>query len=272
MNKNIRFLIILFFISVFLMLGSNIVPFKEGHFPLTSTNLVLMGFITFWVAHRLFYLKKKDYQFRIFGLFFFLFFLFVLIMAIPHLLLLLPHLEHKIFRQGMHLGYLIGHIFLYLSLVVFIRLPLNWVAPRFKNIGSAFFLLLGGVTTILNFLLPSLPEYNHSTGITLFNVNPLVGKLVALNVVLAWVPTGIYFIVKGMRGLEKNLRRRCMLLGIGLLVATIGGPLHDISREAVMFLIADIVVLAGIVILAVGVMYEGEDKKPDNLDQDALKS
>ena len=229
---------------------------------MSALNWLLMGFITFWVSLRLFSLNKKDFQLRTFSLFFLFFSLFISIMALAHFPLLLSHnlKNHELFSKAMHLGYAIGHIFLYLSLAVFVRLLLSWAAPRLKNIGSAFFLLLGGATTVLNFLLPSLPEFSHSTGVTLLNVAPLVGKLVALNVALAWVPAGIYFIVKGVRSQEKNVRRRAILLGIGLLIATIGGPLHDISQQAIMFLIADIVVLAGIVILASGVMYKEEAK------------
>jgi hypothetical protein len=258
MNKNIRLLIILFFTSALLMAAGTIIKFQGGHFPLSALNWLLIGFITAWVAFRLFSLNKKDSQISAFNLFFLFFSLFISIMAFAHFPLFFQHdvNNHKLFSQTMHLGYAIGHIFLYLSLAVFVRLPLNWASPRFKNIGSAFFLLLGGVTTVLNFLMPSLPEFSHSAGVTLLNVNPLVGKLVALNVVLAWVPSGIYFIVKGASSQEKIIRRRALLLGIGLLVATIGGPLHDISQQAMMFFIADVVVLAGIVILASGVMYK----------------
>lgn len=260
MNREITFLIILFFATIFLMVGANFIQFQEGHFPVSAANWLLIGLITLWIALRLFFSGKKDFQLRVFGLFFFLFSLFILMMAVAHLPLFLFHENHELFEQTMHLGYAIGHIFLYLSFAVFIQLPLQWIAPHFKNLGSAFFLLLGGVTTTLNFLLPSLPEFSHATGVTLLNVSPLVGKLVALNVVLAWVPAGIYFIVKGARSHEKNVRWRAMLLGIGLIVATIGGPLHDISQQAMMFLVADIVVLAGIVIVASGVMYKIQEQ------------
>ncbi|MDO8424557.1 MAG: hypothetical protein Q7S70_01295 [bacterium] len=269
MNKEIRFLAILFIVSASAMLGAHIIHFQGGHFPLTAINLISMGFVSFWISFRLFSSTRKDFQLRIFASFFFLFFLFMISMIIAHIPLFFYHKDHEIFSRDMHWGYLIGHIFLYLSLAVFIRLPLHWVAPRLKNAGSVFFLLLGGVTTVLNVLKPSLPEYSHSTGITFFNVDPLVGKLVALNVLLVWVPAGIYFIVKGVRSQERNVRWRALLLGIGLLVATLGGPLHDISREPIVFLIADIVVLAGIIILASGVMYR--DKSENQAGWNPLK-
>jgi hypothetical protein len=258
MNRDIKILISLFFTSAFLMAAGTIIKFQGGHFPLSALNWLLIGFITAWVAFRLFSSNKKDSQLVTFNLFFLFFSLFISIMAFAHFPLFLPHSRnnHELFSQIMHLGYATGHIFLYLSLAVFVRLPLNWASPRLKNIGSAFFLLLGIVTTVLNFLMPSMPEFSHATGVTLLNVAPLVGKLVALNVVLAWVPSAIYFIVKGARSREKIIRRRAMLLGIGLLIATVVGPLHDISQQAMMFFIADVVVLAGIVILASGVMYK----------------
>ena len=260
MDRNIRLLIILFFTSAFLMAAGTIIKFRGGHFPLSALNWLLIGFITAWVALRLFSSDRKDSQLNTFNLFFILFSLFISIMAFAHFPLFLPHstANHELFSKIMHWGYAVGHIFLYLALAVFVRLPLNWASPRLKNLGSAFFLLLGGLTTVLNFLMPSLPEFSHATGVTLLNVNPLVGKLVALNVVLAWVPSAIYFIVKGARSREKIIRRRALLLGTGLLIATIGGPLHDISQQAIMFFIADVVVLAGIVILASGVMYKEE--------------
>lgn len=256
-NKEIRFFIILASISITTMIVVNFINIKEGHLPLTAINTILMGLVAFWVAVRL---NKRSAQLRVFGLFFFLFSLFTLLMTLPHLYLLFPHLDHEAFNQSLHWGYVIGHIFLYLSLAVFIRLPLHWAAPRLKNLGSAFFVILGAVTTLFNILLPNTPNYIHATGITMFNADPLVGKLVAINVVLAWVPAGIYFIVKGIRSQEKVLRSRSLLLGIGLMIATIGGPLHDISQKEIVFLIADIVVLIGIVVLGSGVLYQKEEK------------
>lgn len=259
MNRDIRFVIVLFLVEAVLLTVSYINA-SNGFIPLTAVSHISMSIVTFFVASRLFATKKRG-ETRSFGVFFLLASIFTFLIALPHIYLLFSK-DQNTFAKIMDLGYIVGHIFLYLSLAVFIRIPLQWIYPKLKNLGTAFFLTLGAVTTILNVMRPGSPVFDSSTGLTLLNVDPLVGKFVAITAILAWVPAGIYFIVKGIKTHEKVVRVRALFIGIGLLVAIIGGPLHDVAKQTIHYLIADIVALAGFSIIAIGVLYK--DVKNDN--------
>lgn len=59
-----------------------------------------------------------------------------------------------------------------------------------------------------------------------------------------------------MRRDNKNSgRMRAILLGLGLIVITLGGPTHGIAQDAFIFLIADILILSGIAIIASSIFY-----------------
>lgn len=256
MNKDIRFIVIFFFINAALMVWGY---FSQKVFvPLTGNAHLLMGLVTFWAAARLFSAKNKDSATRTFSLFFFFFSMFMLFMTLPHLLLAMPDKYRAMFGQGMNWGYIIGHVFTYLSLAVFIRIPLAWTFPKLKNLGTAFFLLFGSVITFINIIRPNTPVFNTATGITLLNADPLVGKLIAIIAALAFVPAAVYFIIKGIRSKEGIVRGRALLFGIGLVVTTIGGPIHDVARQRILFLVADILALAGLCILTMGVFYKAD--------------
>lgn len=255
MNRDIKFVIVLFLVETALLIISY-VNASNGQIPLTAVAHVCMGIITFWVASRLLFTKNKaSEEARSFGWFFLLVSMFVMTFALPHIFLLFSK-DQNMFSKIMDLGYIIGHIFLYLSLAVFIRVPLQWIFPRLKNAGSAFFLILGAITTALNIMRPGSPKFDYATGLTILNVNPLVGKLVAINAILAWVPAGIYLIVKGLKSRSKVVRIRALFIGIGLIVTIIGGPLHDVAKQTVHYLIADLVAVAGFSIVAIGVLYK----------------
>ncbi len=257
MNKEIKTLIIVFIFAVILMFLSYFQSAPFSHFPITGISTLLMAIMSGVVGIRLIMNKERTENITNFAFFFLLFALFMFFMFIPKVFLFFPHGEdHTLFNELMHWGYVIGHAFLYISLAVFIRIPLSFTYKKWKNIGSIFFLFLGTVTTIINIIYPNQTSFDHSTGVTILGVNSLVGGLVGVNVLLAWVPAGIYFLYHAYKKTNPIVRRKSLLLGLGLIITTIGGPLHDISYEPLILFIADIVVLLGIAVLASGVFYD----------------
>ncbi|MDP3982038.1 MAG: hypothetical protein Q8P70_00580 [bacterium] len=254
-----RFFFWMFIIALVSMTGAFLLQPGGGylHFPFGGFSWLVMSLVILAAAWRL-YFKKADRkelgtQVKTFALSLACFAAFLFIMFLPHIPLFFTHNDHGFFSEQMNLAYILGHIFLYLSLAVFVRVPLSMTHPKYMMPGMVFFLILGAVTTIINFILPNAPEFHHASGLTLLGVDPLVGKLVAINVALAWVPAGAYFIWSGITALNTFVKRRGLLLGSGLLVATIGGPLHDIVASAPMFLTADLVTILGNLMVAAGI-------------------
>lgn len=238
----------------------------DAHFPLGGFSWLVMALVLFIIARRL-HLKNVerkglDVQVKAFAIFFTCFGAFLFIMFLPHTSLLFSHhYAHEAFGLQMNWAYIIGHLFLYLGLAAFIRIPLSLAFPKLVPWGFWFFLALGALTTMVNIFLPNTPVFHHPSGLTLLGANPLVGALVAINVTLAWVPAGIYFIWSGIASQDSFVRMRGLLLGSGLLITTIGGPLHDIVESALMFLIADVVTILGVVVIASGVFLTSPQKQ-----------
>ncbi len=262
MNKEIRYIIILFLLNALLM-GWAYFNGNTGHVPVTGISHLLMGVVTSWVAIRLFFIKNKTSDLITFALFFSFLSLFLLFMALPHTYLLFPRKNDEAFINAMQWGFIIGHMFTYLAHATFVRLTLGWSVPRLKNLGTVFFslgtpffLIFGGIITAFNIMRPGNPVFDLATGLTLFHSDPLVGNLIAIETSLLFIPSAIFFIVKGIKSQEKIVRNRALFIGFGLVVTTIGGPLHDIAQVSLVVLMADTLVLAGLCILAVGVFYK----------------
>ncbi len=261
MNKEIRTLTISSILAIVIMFLSYFQWFVFEHFPVSATGMILMAIISGVVGVRLLSREDRDENILNFGIFFSLFSIFQLFLFIPHVSLFFPHSEdHIVFTEMMRWGYIVGHVFLFASLAVFIRIPLSFIREKWKNAGSAVFVGLGTLTTVLSAANPLDLLFDHSVGITVFNVDPTVGALIALNAFLAWIPAGIFFLYLGLKSKDRFLRRRGVLLGIGLITTTIGGPLHAVPEPAILF-IAETVTLLGITILACGVFYEIDKTK-----------
>lgn len=263
MNRSIR-LIVMLFIVVTALLTVSYINARSGHVPLMAIAHISMGLISVWAAMRLFAVKDKGDTVRDFAWFFTSFAIFVLFLVLPHIFLLSIFHDHSMFSSAMNWGYIIGHVFLFISLAIFIRIPLQWISPKLKNIGTAFFLVLGAFTTIVSIILQSAPTFEESTGLTFLNINPLVANIVVINVVLAWLPAAIYFIIKGIKASRKIVRMRALLIGIGIIVLMIGGPMHDLAKTSVMYFLADFLALGGVALLASGVLYKVESGQEIN--------
>jgi hypothetical protein len=53
---------------------------------------------------------------------------------------------------------------------------------------------------------------------------------------------------------------RSLLLGSGLLILIVAGPLHDVAKTPGMYVVADIVTMFSLIILASGVVYRIESR------------
>lgn len=221
---------------------------------ITSVTLSLSGIfslIDFVILFFFYYRLKKSsvtnnqfsYYFQRFALYFGI---FPLVLAIPILLF-----SKSSYMLG--LGYIIGHIFLYISCGYLTRIWLLIVKPSFnsRNI-FIIYLVLGLVATILNIYLFNYPVINEN-GITLWNAQQPVAISIILIFASALIPAVVVFIRESIR--QPKSRMRFSLIAASLIVILIGGPLHDVAKDVTMYLVADIVSITGYVLMFMGVVY-----------------
>lgn len=250
--KEIRIIASLAILLIGIMISAYLLTLGGVRLPLSHIDWLVTGSISLWIAYRL---RKKFFEhysgeIRDFQWFFFYFGLFLLTLASSGFA---AYSDPAFYSSAATLTHRIGHIFFFFSAVFFIRIPLSWYNPKLKNAGSLIFLFLGAVTTLLNLSRPGSSEL-HTSGINIRHLDPLVSQLI-ISVGLTWLPIAGYFLYRGFKSHEHVVRMRAIFLGLGLIVITLGGPTHGIAQDAFIFLIADILILSGIVIIASSIFY-----------------
>lgn len=185
--------------------------------------------------------------------FFYYFERFTLSMSLFFLLMALPNLLFTKDSFILGLGYVVGHLFLYISYAYLARVTLLILKPSFDsmNIFRAYLFAAVAITT-LNVIYFNYPAV-AADGITQFNVNPLIGILIIVISVLTLLPSSILFLRESFR--QPQQRRRFALIGVSFLFIIAGGPLHDIATTQVMYMTADVVTTIGFIIMFFGVIF-----------------
>lgn len=222
--------------------------------PLTGLAALIDGLVLFFFFYRL---RKNMSEnniflnyFKWYTLFFGLFYIFF---AVP--LILNLHVNNMI-----GWGYMIGHIFAYISFGYLVRIWLLISKPSFDSRLVFFiYLILGVILTTLNVMYLNYPIVE--SGIVDWKQNSLVGTLIIIFGLMAFLPAAVLFIRESIR--QPRNRKRYLLIGIAFLMIIISGPLHDVATVAVLkdvtvttvvLLFADVVTTTGFLLMFWGVM------------------
>lgn len=191
---------------------------------------------------------------------FFYSFIYSLLTFLPHLLLFK---RPEDFPLAMAVGFIVGHVFLYIGFLYFLRVTFSMI-PRLNNkehiaiiVGTLVITSLS-VFTAITMLTGERPEFIAETGRTAFNAHPLVSSGSALIAMVGVVPAAILMIVNGT--VNARTRLRSFLIGGGLIILMIAGPLHETELSTAMYVFVNSLSVIGLVSLVSGVAYRMEDK------------
>lgn len=248
--------LIVFAVVALFLIGSYISNPLESPYVLPLSHIDLFGItiLCFWIAYRIRRQVVSEHateQIQDFIYFFFLMGLFFLFLAAPGITLL-PYPDS--YGPAAAWGYRLAHIFLYIAIAYFVRIPLSWYKPSLKNAASIAAIVLGIIATGIA-LRSAIQITLLESGITIWNPDPLLGFLIIAISLLGWVPAGAYFIYKAISFDERVNRIRSLLLGIGILLMVAGGPFHNITQDSLVIFIGDLILLVGTAVIALGVFY-----------------
>jgi len=196
--------------------------------------------------------EKKNPLLKYFMLIFFWVGAFQIFVGLPHLTLILGRPE--MFPQLMVWGYIVGHICLFMSFAYTIMIPTQLYWPRAQRFSFAGVLLFGLIIIVLLVITPFQPIFKE--GITLFNPPPLVAKLIPLLTTISWGPTALVFLYNAIKGeLEKPLKVRSVLLGIGFILMLAAGPMHNIAQTVAFWALIEALTVAGFLIIAAAILF-----------------
>lgn len=193
---------------------------------------------------------------------FFLFMcIFMLIMFLPHVLINTKWSGY--FPLYMAYGYVFGHIFMYLSMLQIIRLFFS-IVPRLNDkdgLITGFGILYAVAMTVINAVTMIggvQPQFDNELGVTLFNAHPVVAAGIGIYAAATIMPATILMLINGFT--NPGARIRSFLLGGGLLIIAVGGPIHDSARTANVYALADVLTIIGLIVCATGVVYRMEQR------------
>lgn len=190
--------------------------------------------------------------------FFVFMFIFFALMGLPHLLLYTNYASS--FPMAMAWGYTVGHIFMfiaftYVTRMIFAILPQLSSKERWATIGGAVVTVVATIITAVTMIGMSQPSYDYSANITNLNAAAPVGAAIAGAALLSLLPAGVLFLFSAFKQ-SGGHRTKSLLLGLGFVILTVAGPLHDVARNWQSFLIADIFTILGILLIGSGVVYK----------------
>ncbi|MDY6770748.1 MAG: hypothetical protein SV186_02185 [Candidatus Nanohaloarchaea archaeon] len=222
---------------------------------LTGISQVFMGVIAWLSFARLWYSyrEKQTPTLKYFAFFFAYFGTFQLTMALS----LLPRSF-----TGAQLGafYIFGHVFLYLSIAYYSRIPTYIWKPEWELKVFALNLLAGAAITVLNVMQWNKPEQVGS--IIVWHVPKMIGLTIGVLDAVNWIIGGTIFF--GILAWKETGRERVKLalLSVGMLLLTVSGPIHDLTTSVKMLALADLFTTLGVVTLMAGI-YIGRLYQPE---------
>lgn len=272
----------LLFIIIFILIAALYFSFlslqKIFLLPLTGLTHLVDGIISILLGIKLWRdLKIKTEKESIVARKYFVYFfsllgIFQLMLALPHLSL---YSNPSSFPMLMTSAFIIGHVFLYLALAFMLLVPfeLYFLNKKIKYAVFSVIALFGTFITYTNIIKPNTPVFDTKTGITLLNTDPAVGQLILIIVLLGWGVSATMFIYNGikLRRGSNNAIVRDLLIASGLIVLIMGGPLHDIAKKPVHYLIADLLLLVGFILMASGVFYRTKKDELTNAEPSKLE-
>ncbi len=228
------------------------------NYSLTYLLHIFLALVSFACYYRV----KKGYEKKgikslfYFQRFFLIFSGFMLMNGLP--MLVMTELDPV--QQGAF--YIMARPFLYVSLAYFIQVPFSISFPKYKKYAVGFNLVYGAVAWFTNFhfwTLNSIEASSVPVGfieevlITRMDVVGPIGPMIGIIVILNWIVFGlIYFGYQAFKA-EGTTRLKFGLMAIALGIMTVGGPMHDNATTAMEFLIADGLILLGLIVLFAGI-------------------
>ncbi len=131
--------------------------------------------------------------------------------------------------------------------------------PKLGKIAFWLFVVISEAVmlmSIINIPLPVIAE----KGITVWNITPIQGDLVAAALVGVFVPISIYFFIKGLRSTDQTVKVRAFLIGGGILLNTLGEGFLGFGNTVYINGPAAIAVGIAYLLLMLGVLYKQSEE------------
>ncbi len=177
-----------------------------------------------------------------------IFFLFV---AIGHI----TWQSSEIFVPWLNFAFILGYPFLFWGFALMSDIAFSFKWQQYKKIVFGLILIAGILEVLSQYFYPHQAVIDPSTGVTLFYSKPILGIMTGIGAFLSFFAIAVAFLIEAIHNENKILRRRAYALSIGGVLNFIGGPIHGIVHEPALLLLADIILLVGVLFFWSGIMF-----------------
>lgn len=195
--------------------------------------------------------------------------IFQFLMAVGHIPILTGNKE--LFYYAFNFGYIVGHAFLYLSeaFVILVPMYIYFSSSDYKKIGISYSRLIiafGFFITVMNLIYPANPVFDEKSGVTIFNIPPIIAGLIPIITIISVGFSGILFLAKSSR-LQGKSRIKGFILGLGMILIVVGGPLHELAGNIFQYFLADFLIVVAFFVIFLGIYYEQISAKIQPLEE-----
>lgn len=221
--------------------------------PLIDLIISLMAVYCSIILYRSY---KKDEKHVV--LFYFSQAYFVTIFA--YLFFSLPRLIFPEEAQIIGVGFVIAQALLYLAIAFFAKVTAYFFKVIWAKRVFGIVLLLSIITIVINIIFFTTPDYDNSTGLTDWNIEPIVGITSIFILAGVLVPSSIFFYWQGFKSRDGIVKTRSIIIATGLLSLVITSLLYYSAATITVALISDLLSLMSFLIVFFGVIYKREEK------------
>lgn len=153
-------------------------------------------------------------------------------------------------------GFVVAQAFLYIALAFFIKVTVGLLNPLWIRRSFYAILAVSGMAVILSIIFFGYPNYDIATGITEWNIQPAVGWFSSAIFLCTLIPSGIFFLWRGSKSQDKEVKVRSIIIGTGLLLLTVTAYTYYTASTATAAFVSDILSLLTYVVIFIGIVYK----------------
>lgn len=177
------------------------------------------------------------------------------VLVFSYLFFSLPRLMVPDSSGYIAVGFVLAQACLYLAVAFFAQVTTFFIDVRWVKRVFLVILAVSLVAIVLNVVYVGRPQYDTTTGITNWDVHPVVGVASAIIFSVVLVPSVILFFRQGVKSRDRTVRTRSLLIAGGLLLLVITAYTYYTATTPLASLVSDLFSFLSFLVIFLGVIY-----------------
>lgn len=178
------------------------------------------------------------------------------VVIFSYLFFSLPRLLFPDVGNIIGIGFVIAQSLLYLAIALFAKVTAYFINVLWAQRVFWLVLILSIIAIVINIIFYTIPDYDQITGLTDWNIDPLVGISSVIIIAGIMVPSSIFFFWQGIKSRDSIVKKRSIIISIGLISLVITALFYYTATNITVALISDLLSLMSFLIIFFGVIYK----------------